>query len=306
MALHDEFEKLSTEEISSFAANAKEEHLQLDFKTIKDSNLNSTDDKKLLAKCISGFANSSGGIVIWGIDARNNDLGIDCAVTSKEILKLDLFCSRLNELSTQACSPSVEGIVHKKFATSPDKGFVASLIPESDSGPHMAKLGENRYYKRNGQSFLQLEHYDLEDMFGRRKRPKIDLSVETRKPSNGLRGQELVIRLLNTGKAVAKHVGFLVEVVGAELMDVPHPFTNVTKLNVGRQMFSYENNVSVFHPNSINTVLGAVVVQTSTNENMRLNLTVYCEHMQAKTQEFSISPILEIDDGQLNLNGSDS
>ena len=30
----------------------------------------------------------------------------------------------------------------------------------------MAKLGEDRYYKRSGDSFRKMEHFDLEDMFG--------------------------------------------------------------------------------------------------------------------------------------------
>lgn len=29
----------------------------------------------------------------------------------------------------------------------------------------MAKLEEDRYYKRSGDSFYRMEHFDLEDMF---------------------------------------------------------------------------------------------------------------------------------------------
>ena len=43
----------------------------------------------------------------------------------------------------------------------------------------MAKLGENRYYKRSGDSFYQMEHFDLEDMFGRRRKPKLKMSSDS-------------------------------------------------------------------------------------------------------------------------------
>ena len=153
MSLQEEFEQLSAEAIAGFPALAKEEHLQLDFKRIKNANLNGTDDKKSLASCISGFANSSGGIVIWGIDARKNDQGIDCANEIHEINPLGIFLSRLNELSSQAVSPPVDGIVHKKFETSPNRGFAATLIPESDSGPHMANWAKIDTIKETGSSF---------------------------------------------------------------------------------------------------------------------------------------------------------
>ena len=39
----------------------------------------------------------------------------------------------------------------------------------------MALLGLQRYYKRSGDSFYAMEHFDLEDMFGRRKRPVLEV-----------------------------------------------------------------------------------------------------------------------------------
>ena len=41
----------------------------------------------------------------------------------------------------------------------------------------MAKAGEDRYYKRSGASFYRMEHFDLEDMFGRRLKPKLNTVV---------------------------------------------------------------------------------------------------------------------------------
>lgn len=50
----------------------QEEYLFLDFKLKTDPrspNL-SKDDKKNYAKALSGFSNTSGGIIIWGINCR--------------------------------------------------------------------------------------------------------------------------------------------------------------------------------------------------------------------------------------------
>jgi hypothetical protein len=154
MNLEQLFDSLSAGDLDSYIVAGQEEHLLLDFKTITKSDLSHSDDKKNLAKAISGFANSSGGIVIWGIDARKNQNGIDCAVGKEEIKSLSMFLSRLNEFTGLAVSPIADGVRHRSILTGVDEGFAISLIPESDS-PYMAKFHEDRYYKRSGDSFYR-------------------------------------------------------------------------------------------------------------------------------------------------------
>ena len=117
----------------------------LDFKTINRSDLTHSDDKKNLAKALSGFSNSSGGLIVWGVIARKNAANVDCASGTQEIDHLPLFVSRLNELTGEAVSPLVENVQHKPRPTNGNRGFAVTLVPESDSGPHMDKLGEDRY-----------------------------------------------------------------------------------------------------------------------------------------------------------------
>ena len=52
-----------------------EEGLHLDFKQKTDNELPalSDDDRANLAKAISGFANTDGGLVIWGVKAKANN-----------------------------------------------------------------------------------------------------------------------------------------------------------------------------------------------------------------------------------------
>ena len=125
----------------------------------------SRNDRKNLAKAVSGFANSDGGIIVWGIDARRNANGIDCASGKSEIQNVDLLLIKLNEHTGQAVSPFPDGVMHKPIKTGSSSGFVITLVPASSRGPHMAKLEEDRYYKRSGDSFYRMEHFDLEDMF---------------------------------------------------------------------------------------------------------------------------------------------
>ena len=174
----DEFDSLDCEAVRNFISEGATENLHLDFKTVRDDQLSSRDDRKNLAKAISGFANSEGGIIVWGVDARPNSDGIDCAVGEKPIANLKRFVSKLSEYSSQASSPLVDGVTHNGILSGGGSGFAATYVPQSDAAPHMAKLGEDRYYKRNAGSFYRLEHFDLEDMFGRRPHPKLQLSIK--------------------------------------------------------------------------------------------------------------------------------
>ncbi|MBI5020942.1 MAG: ATP-binding protein [Ignavibacteriales bacterium] len=196
--------------IDNFLAQSQEEHLTLDFKVVNRPDLSHSDDKKNLAKALSGFANSSGGIIIWGVDARKNTDGVDCACGKREIKPLSLFISRLNELTGEGVSPTVSAVRHRSITVAEDSGFAVTIVPESESCPHMAKLGEDRYYKRSGDSFYKMEHYDLEDMFGRRKKPKLNLITKFAFAGGGTNAGskhvnvQITFALENVGRGPAK------------------------------------------------------------------------------------------------------
>jgi hypothetical protein len=191
------FDQINLQAIEKYVDSNQEENLTLDFKLLNSSDLNHKDDKKNFSKALSGFANSSGGIVIWGVDCRKNDEGVDCANGIVEITNVDMLLARCNEFSGIAVSPIVDGIKHKKIYTSPPKGFVITLVPESEKGPHMAKLGEDRYYKRSGDSFYKMEHFDIADMFSRRRRPNLVLDYIVKGSTR------IIIRIRNDGRGSA-------------------------------------------------------------------------------------------------------
>jgi hypothetical protein len=194
------FENLTIADIQAYVDQGQEENLWLDFKVPNNSSLKSADDKRNLARAISGFANSSGGLIVWGVDARKNSNDIDCAVELKPIENIKLLLTRLNTLTGDGVDPTVNGVAHRVIEIENGKGFAISLIPESDIGPHMSKLGEDRYYKRSGDSFYKMEHYDVADMFGKRRKPKLKIFYKVFNAGTNL---QVVIGLKNEGIATA-------------------------------------------------------------------------------------------------------
>ena len=115
MDLLEWFEALNKRKIEAFVADKREEDLQLEFKTVSSSRMENRDDRKNFAKALSGFANSSGGLIVWGINARKNERKVDCAFELKPIEDISLFYAKLNEFTGQFVSPIVDDVRHKKI-----------------------------------------------------------------------------------------------------------------------------------------------------------------------------------------------
>lgn len=210
MSLNDFFHQLDAAVIAQLIATGREEDLFLEFKTVTAPSL-TRDDRRNVARVLSGFANSSGGIVIWGVEARRNNDGIDGASRLCPLDPVALLLSRLNQFTGEFVSPIVPGVQHRAIITDGSAGVVASLVPESAAGPHMAKAGEDRYFKRSGDGFYKMEHFDIADMFGRRSAPDISLTATvvcdaTMDGGTGGRRRykgRVVFGLKNTGRGAA-------------------------------------------------------------------------------------------------------
>jgi len=192
------FDQLTAARVRALTGHQQENHI-LEFKLVGNE-LTSRDDKRNLAAALSGFSNADGGVVVWGVEARRDptDQSVDQVIGTPGVGKPKTLLSRLNDLTAQACLPVPQGVEHKILSGRAGPSFVASLVPASDSGPHMAKLGEDRYYTRSGGSFVRLEHFQVADMFGRRPAPV--LIVEAIQHGNWNVG----LRITNLGRGSAR------------------------------------------------------------------------------------------------------
>ncbi|GCC51921.1 ATP-binding protein [Chryseotalea sanaruensis] len=212
MDLVEYFAAIDENEINRLVKDKQEENIHIEFKTVVHPTIPKEDkeaDKRNYSKCLSGFANSSGGLVIWGIHAEKDSDKIDCAKKTSPIRELSLFLNKLNTLEGQATTPKIKGVKHKKIDIGNDTGFVVTFIPESETGPHMANFADKYYYKRNGDSFFRAEHYDIVDMFSRKSKPKLDLKIgkidsHTWSGDKLLR-YEILFSIINNGNGIAKH-----------------------------------------------------------------------------------------------------
>lgn len=203
-------QKLSA--IDNFLKTGQPEGVFLDFKE-KHSHDGTEplhrDDVKNFSKALSGFANSAGGIVVWGIGDRWNGKQ-KVASEDKLILNVDDFVRYLNQQLPESVTRAIDGVEIFSITRQENSGYVIVYVPESSYAPHRAEGKLKKYYRRVGDRFSQMEHYEIEDMFGRRQRPIVSakFDFQARHSSNEeVRKYQIVIDIENEGRSMASCIG---------------------------------------------------------------------------------------------------
>lgn len=149
------------------------ESLTLDYKA--SSALQRTDKKKAdLSKDVSAFANSAGGLLVYGLVENGHvptqlDDGCDPTEISKEWIENVLNSQIFRRIDGLIIHP-VPLIQHQpgRFA------YVVS-IPASPRAPHMAS--DHRFYKRFNFQSVAMEEYEVRDVSRRLVEPDVQMSA---------------------------------------------------------------------------------------------------------------------------------
>jgi hypothetical protein len=200
-------------EIDLLISDFQSENLWVDFKRSADAASGSKlhqNDRENFAKALSGFGNSDGGVIIWGIDCRRDPTtGADLPSGKFPLTNPAAFVSWLENTLSSCVTPPVPGVESIVLPSNGSSGgFVASLIPNSHLAPHQALQppGKLQYYMRAGSNFVAVPHAILAGMFGRRPQPRIFHFFEGR-PSyfaeGGVLDLDVAILVMNEGAAPA-------------------------------------------------------------------------------------------------------
>lgn len=174
----DIYQKVMDEGITAleaFIVDRQSEELFLDFKRSSNDGNDvrlSTIDRKNLAKAISGFGNSEGGVIVWGIDCSPGHDGADVASMLVPLDNPKRFSSLIQGIISGCTLPPHSGVQNGVIETENNKGYVITLIPKSNSAPHQCVVTKH-YYIRAGSSFVPTPHDVLSGMFGRRPQPHV-------------------------------------------------------------------------------------------------------------------------------------
>lgn len=165
-----EKEDYNIDDIIALIDNDAEESVHLDFKAA--GSLSKDDKKKAeIAKDVSAFANSDGGIIVYGIEEQEHKAHalsyIDGNTYTKEWLE---------QVIQDNIQRRIEGLEIFPIRYNGDitKSIYIVKIPRSSNTPHMS--ADKCYYKRNNFRSVKMEEYEVRDLFYRESTPNLTIS----------------------------------------------------------------------------------------------------------------------------------
>jgi hypothetical protein len=187
----------SLDRLRQLITDQTEENLSLEYKGREA--LGKSDGKKAeIVKDVSAFANSSGGVLIYGIaefqerERRHRPEKIDPVDRGD-------FTKEWLEQIIQSIQPRIDGVLIEPIAVDDLSACYVVTIPQSHTA-HQAR--DHTYYRRHNFNVLPMEDYELRDVMNRRKHPKIRASVFA---SRNSRGEGcILVKLENIGPVLAK------------------------------------------------------------------------------------------------------
>ena len=157
-------------DIISIIESATEESIHLDFKA-NGSLDNQIEKKKEISKDVSSFANSDGGIIIYGVSE------VDHVANSLSFVNGNNFTKEwLEQVINSRIQPRIQGLLISpiRFDDDIEKTVYIVKIPKSPNAPHMAS--DNKFYKRFNFQSVAMEEYEIRDIYNRKHLTKLKIS----------------------------------------------------------------------------------------------------------------------------------
>jgi hypothetical protein len=167
--------------LDELIADREPESLFLDFKRSPNDGAArqlAPEDNRNLSRAISGFANSSGGVVVWGVDCRRDSTTGNEIAAKYPLIDAAGFNTKVQSTISRTTVPPHPGVQVHSF-DEPGRtpmGYTAVLIPQSVIGP-IRSVVTNHYHIRTGADFGIVHHDVLAGMFGRAPQPTAELNV---------------------------------------------------------------------------------------------------------------------------------
>lgn len=187
--------------------------------------------KESLAKSACGFTNATGGVIVIGVDARRDvKKDVDVVTELKPVADMEAVKSEVQEAILKYVHPGIEGVQTHLVADSPGSksGYVLVFIPESEGSPRWSRVN-SKFYVRIASGTVQMEYFQIEDRFGRRPRPRLEIKISDEGARQATLGQNLervfTMSVMNEGRGLARFPALRVLKIPQVVLQPP-PFSS--------------------------------------------------------------------------------
>lgn len=169
------------------------------------------DAQKMLAKAACGLTNAEGGVLVIGMKAASKPKDEpDVVESAAPVSDTSVVKSRVLNLIGELVEPRIVGIdaIEVPERQNSTSGFVVVYVPTSVGSPRRSRK-DWRFYQRIGSGTFPMEYFQMEERFGKRPPPKLELFLEGEEIKRSYHSPKQLIRcfvlgISNTGLGIAK------------------------------------------------------------------------------------------------------
>lgn len=294
-AAEDLFDALSTYgALEQLVTDGEVESQHLECKSPGAPNLKG-DMRAKLAEAVSGFANSGGGVIIWGASTTHHDhSGLDVISQLEPIGTARLFGQMVDRAVRAAARPTVTAPpsrVLRRVATD-TKGVVVTLVPAATGDPVQSTIDSN-FYLRSGDSFAEMPYEILRRMFLGSSGPDLRALLRPDLVSKAADGKWTIpITIDNQSTAVAEDVVVVVTFLNPEACAeiVPVSFIDQSAVNPGMALYTVDVAPKVHR--GLNRTVGRFHVKMRAGKFpkrvVRIQITLHANRMRERNTVFRI------------------
>lgn len=239
------------DDIDKYIKFQAEESINLEFKS--GDALNGEPKTKLeIAKDVSSFANSDGGLIIYGIKEINNKASELVFVDGNKFTK-----EWLEQVINSNIQRKIDGltIYPIRYDNIIENTIYVIKIPRSLSSPHMTS--DKRFYKRYNFTSVQMEEYEVRNLYNRKEKTSLEIIIPKFKLESGGTsggkpidfGWRITIQIKNIGTTIEKHYKLEIQIPSSLTTHVlydPKLKDNLDRNQDGYSIYVIPNNNPLF------------------------------------------------------------
>jgi hypothetical protein len=254
-------------------------------------------DKKTLTEAITGFANTQGGVLIFGVSCKKNKTTkVDTIEALNPIDDIDDFKSKIFASAISNISPQVFGIENKIIRLLSDnlKGYLVIYTPSSITPPHMNNY-DNSYYMRSADSFVKMNHNLVSAIFNKKQSSKIQVLLKNDIEYSVPNIFRYNLMLLNVGNIYSEKNSITIFFTNAIISEA----TNQLEMQRCNNVIEYDtliaNSILIFPRDNIYKKMGTFIIKKSIiTEDIILKIIISHEN-NTHIEEFILVPGTDIE-----------
>lgn len=153
-----------------------EENLNLEYKSA-DSLGKSDGKKKEISKDVSAFANSDGGVIIYGIKEYDEKTKRHLPEKVDSIDRTNFSKEWLEQIINSNIHPRIPNLIIKSINLSAESNRVVYAV-EISKGNTAHQANDKRYYKRYNFESVPMDDYEIKDILNRTQFPLLEIEFK--------------------------------------------------------------------------------------------------------------------------------